>query len=283
MKIRERSFPYPVLNSENDDVDASFQAPIEVRKIGENFEIEVLCQMSSDDLQAKIDAGDAAYGLHVECTRSFFREMYQFKPEKQKGIIRISRDNLRGPVDLNVVVFATKELPKYKIASSHEDYGTKSFYVAGGDFLAITEGTTFNADIHQDMLESVKSIIEIVKRPDDKPNAGVNWDSDRIQIWLPERDYQLYSQIRKSPSFIAIQLSSIILPVLMQAVEIVASSNAEYEANRWYYNLRHRMSQKNIPLEGNAFESAQSLLDYPIRRTLEKVYDKEMGGVVDEE
>ena len=68
-----------VLRSENDDVDAAFQAPIEVRKVGDIFEIGILCQMSSDDLQTRLDVGDAAYGLHVECTRSFFREIYQFK------------------------------------------------------------------------------------------------------------------------------------------------------------------------------------------------------------
>jgi len=44
MKIRERSFPYPVV-SENDDVDAAFQAPIEVRKVGEIFEIGIFCQI----------------------------------------------------------------------------------------------------------------------------------------------------------------------------------------------------------------------------------------------
>jgi hypothetical protein len=282
MKIRERSFPYPVL-SENDDVDAAFQAPIEVRKVGEKFEIGILCQMSSDDLRKRIEVGEAAYGLHVECTRSFFREMYPFKPKDGRGLVRLDRENLRGPVDLNVVVYATKEIANYRISGAHEDYGNKSFYVAGGDFLAITEGTTFTADIHQDMLESVRSIIEIVKRPDQKPFVSVNWDNDRIQIWLPENDYEFYCQIRKSPSFIAVQLSSIILPVLMQAVELVATSDAEYEDNRWYNNLRHRMTQKDIPIEGNAFENAQRLLDYPIRRTLEKVFDEKMGGVADDE
>lgn len=282
MKLRERSFPYPVL-SENDDVDAAFQAPIEVRKVGEKFQIGILCQMSSDDLQVKLDAGDAKYGLHVECTRSFFREIYDFTPKNGQGVVWLDRENLRGPVDLNVVVYATKEITNYKLSGSHEDYGNKSFYVAGGDFLAITEGTTFNADIHQDMLESVRSIIEILRRPDQKPVVGVNWDSDRIQILLPERDYELYCQIRKSPSFIAIQLSSIILPVLMQAVEMVASKDTEYESNRWYYNLMHRMTQKDISFEGSAFENAQRLLDYPIRRTLEKVYDEKMGNGGDDE
>jgi len=115
MKIRERSFPYPVL-SENDDVNAAFQAPIEVRKLGEKFEIGILCQMSSADLQARIDSGDAEYGLHVECTRSFFREIYPFKPKDGRGIVRLDCDNLRGPVELNVVVYATKDITSYKIS-----------------------------------------------------------------------------------------------------------------------------------------------------------------------
>lgn len=282
MKIRARSFPYPVLSGK-DDVNASFQAPIEVRKVGEKFKVSILCQMNSDDLQAKLNAGDAKYGLHVECTRSFFREIFDFTPVKGQGDVWLDRESLRGPVELNVVIYATREIANYRIGGSHEDYGNKSFYVAGGDFLAITEGTTFNADIHQDMLESVSSIIEILKRPDNKPFVGVNWDSDRIQILLPERDYELYCQIRKSPSFIAIQLSSIILPVLMQAVEMVASTASEYESNRWFCNLMHRMTQKGVPVDGNAFENAQRLLDYPVRRTLEKVYDEKMGNVGDGE
>ncbi|MEI8213514.1 MAG: hypothetical protein WCI02_15305, partial [Planctomycetota bacterium] len=178
---------------------------------------------------------------------------------------------------------ATKIPEEPKIKGSHEDYGNNAFYVAGGDFLAITEGTMFNADIHQDMLESVRSIIEIVKRPDKKLIVGINWDNDRIQIWLPERDYELYSHMRKSPSFIAIQLSSIILPVLMQAIEIVAESGAEFESRRWYYNLRHRMTQKSIAIDGNSFESAQHLLDFPVRRTLEKIYDEKVVGATDDE
>ena len=64
---------------------------------------------------------------------------------------------------------------------------------------------------------------------------------------------------------------------------MVASADLDYEANRWYYKLKHRMSQKNIPVDGNAFENAQRLLDFPIRRTLEKIYDEKMGGTVDEE
>ncbi len=272
MKIKQRAFPHPVVGN-GDDVDAGFQAPVQVYRRGDFFEIEIICQMNSESLRERIDSKEATFGIHIECSKSFFREMKMFKPRNGLASVKIPVTSLSGSVELNVVVFATKEITKYRIKGSHEDYGRKTFFISPGDFLAITEGHLFNADIHQDMLESVDSIMQIRVRPDNEKNVAIQLDNPKIVVLLPKEDFKNYALVRNDMTFQAVVISSIVLPVLMEALKLIATGDEDYESCRWYDNLVHRMAQKDLDAEGNPFENAQALLEMPLSRTLKSFCD----------
>jgi hypothetical protein len=267
MRIKDRAFPHPVVGN-GDDVDAGFQAPVQVFRRGDSFEIEVTCQMSSKSLQKRIQAKEAAYGLHVECTKTFYRDLLPLKFKNGVAKQKLSSHNVSGSVEVNVVAYATKEIPRYKVEDAHKDYGRKSFFVSQGDFLGITEGHLFNADIHQDMLRSVDSIMEIKRREDNVEKMSVDFGNEKIVILLPKEDYATYKLVQFDKTFMNIAVSSIVMPVLMEALRLVANPDDETGQCRWCDNLVLRMSKLELDPEGSTLENAQHILEMPVCRTL---------------
>ncbi len=282
MRIKQRAFPHPVVGN-GDDVDAGFQAPVQVFRRDDVFEIQITCQMRSDSLQKRIQDKEAAYGLHIECTKTFYRALKRFTPNNGNATVRISIDNLSGSVELNVVVFALKDIKNYRINRAHSDYGRKTFFISQGDFLAVTEGHLFNADIHQDMLESVDSIMEIKRREDEGPEMTVDFGGQKIRILLPKEDYDIYRSIHVDPTLVNIVVASIVQPVLMDALKLVKDGSEEYESCRWYDNLLIRLSKKELIKNAPAIENSQKLLEMPISRMLRSYRDLLLSDEGDEE
>lgn len=272
MRIKQRAFPHPVVGNGN-DVDAAFQAPVQVFRRDDVFEIQITCQMSSDSLQKRIGNREAAYGLHIECTKTFFRELKRFTPRNGNATVCVPVANLSGTVELNVVMFALKDIKNYRINGAHSDYGRKTFFISQGDFLAVAEGHLFNADIHQDMLESVASIMEIKRRDDDGTDMTVDFGGQKIRVLLPNEDYGIYKAIQADPTFANIAVASIVLPVLMDALKMVRQGSEEYESCRWYDNLVLRLSKKGLDRNAPVLENSQQLLEMPIGRLLRSYRD----------
>lgn len=281
MRLKHRTFPYPVVGN-GDDVDAAFQAPVEVHRRDDSFDVDIQCMMSSRSLGKLIEKKQAAYGLHVECSKTLYRSLTPLRVRNERAKASICAHDISGSVELNVVIFAKVDIPKYRVADAHPDYGIKRFFVSQGDFLAIAEGHHFDADIRRDMLRSIDSIMSVRARDDDGSEMYADLNGDKIIVFLSKENFESYKSLKQDTMFPALATQAIVLPVLIDALQQVSTSSSEYEGLRWCNNLLLRLDDMGLSVDTNPVELAQQLLEMPLDRLL-SAYRKKLDESEDVE
>ena len=267
MRLSQRAFPHPVVGNADDVLEAAFQAPIVVSHDGVNYYLSVDVQCSSSTISALIEKGDAAYVVHVECSNTLYRSVFEFTETRRE--LMIPGENLNATVEVNVFVRAKRDIAEYTVENSHPDYGDTSFGISAGDVLAIAEGMTFDADIDFDALRSVSSIMQVRQHPagGDMPMA-VDFNDEKITILLSARDFENYKIVRAAKPLSATVVAALVLPVLMEALRTLQENHSEYESLRWCRCLKRRVEHVGFDLASEPLTLAQRLLELPIRRAL---------------
>jgi hypothetical protein len=265
MKLSHRSFPHPVVGNEDDVVDVAFQAAISIHDDRVNYYVNVKVQCSSGTITKLVRKGDAAYLLHIECSNTLYRAIFEFTDDEHEFMI--PGENLDSTVEVNVVAQAKKDMPKYKVDKAHPDYGDVTFAISTGDILAVAEGHTFDADINFDMLRSVGSIMQIRERdePDDAPMA-VDLSGEKITIYLSRVDFENYKLIRTHPVLSASLIATLVLPTLVEALTALQNDPSDIEDTRWCRCIRRRLEHEGLSLKTPPLTLAQNILELPIKR-----------------
>ncbi|MCX7424493.1 MAG: hypothetical protein NTW96_02485 [Planctomycetia bacterium] len=267
MKLSQRAFPHPVVGNADDVLEAAFQSPITVSHDGVNYYLSVDVQCSSPTISALIEKGDAAYIVHVECSNTLYRSVFEFTETKKE--LMIPGENLNATVEVNVFVRAKQDISGYTVENSHSDYGDTAFNISTGDVLAIAEGMTFDADIDFDALRSVSSIMQIRQHPaDGDMPMEVDFDDEKITILLSARDFENYKIVKTAKPLSATVAAALVLPALLEALRTLQGDHSEYENLRWSRCLKRRVEQVGLSLTSEPLTLAQKLLELPIRRAL---------------
>jgi len=266
MKLSERSYPHPVLGNLDDVPGAAFQATCEIESDRQFFFINITVAWSSATLQKMNQKGAACYVLHVECSNTLHREAFDFSETNKKFDIRAN--HLNGPVEINCFVRATKEMGEYQIDGAHEDYEDLTFDVKSGDILAVSKGQVFEAE-SSDTLRRIGSIMVIEESPKPEDHAmEVEFSSEKIRIRLCKHDFNLYKELKIIPALASHLTTTLVLPVLTEALHLIEGEDLEFEDRKWCRNLRQRLSDLNLTEEKDLLTAAQRVLDMPIRRAL---------------
>lgn len=267
MKLSQRAFPHPVVGNADDVLQVAFQAPISVFHDGVNYYLSVEIQCSSQTISGLIEKGDAAYVVHVECSNTLYRSVFEFTETSRE--LMIPGVNLNATVEVNVFVRAKRDISKYTVENSHPDYGDTSFSINVGDVLAIAEGMTFDADIDFDALRSISSIMQVRQHPaDGDVPMGVDFNDEKITVLLSARDFENYKIVRAAKPLSATVVATLVLPALMEALRILQEGDSEYESLRWCRCLKRRLEHVGLDLASEPLIVAQKLLELPIRRAL---------------
>ena len=263
MKLSSRSYPHPVVGNGDDVPNAAFQAAYEYTSDKQFYFIGVTVACSSASLVKLIGKGTASYVLHVECGNTLYREAFDFSGTNKR--VDIPASKLNGTVEVNCFIRATEELGKYRIDGAHDDYGSTTFEVRSGDILGVAEGQTFEAE-PQDTLRRIGSIMVIEESPrDDEHAMEVEFSTDKIRIRLCKPDFARYKELKSIPLLASHLTTTIVLPVLTEALHFITHGEAEFEDLKWYRNLKGRMDDLGFK-EDDVLKAAQMLLDMPIRR-----------------
>lgn len=267
MRLRHRSFPYPVVGNADDVPGAGFQATYEVASDREYYYVNVSAACGSKSLNKLIEKGQACLVLHVECGNTMYRRAFEFSAETHRVQIRAA--DLHGTVELNVMARACSVLSSYKPDGAHPDYGTTAFRIEQGDILAVAEGFLFEAETVHDSLKRIGSImvVEQSEHATDHP-MEVSLNSNKIRILLCENDFTLYGKLKAIPHLTSHLTTTIVLPVLMHALTEMEKSDAELVDLKWCQSLQRRLDELGIADEQDCLLKAQRILDMPIRRAL---------------
>lgn len=269
MKLKERSYPHPVLGNKDDVSGYAFQASSKIHTDRKFYYLNISFLCSSGTLNRLITNGQAGYTVHVECTNTVFRKSFYTCNNELE--ITIPTDDLNGSVEVNFLICAQTDISDYQIEGSHPDYAGESFRVGKGDILAVYEELNFQAEKDYDAVKKISSIMQLERSPNPQSKAmEVDFDADHIRIFLPDKDYDLYNHLKKVPNLQDALVCSIVLPVLVQAVGFLKEeSDSGLEELRWFNVLKMRLRDEPVNDENDRLKAAQKVLEFPLHRTLE--------------
>jgi hypothetical protein len=279
MRTRRRSLPHPVLSPWSDDVEPNifaFQCDRgDITTDMSRWRIVGQIEHQNDTLGHYIDRGAAAYGIHVECPRTFFRKWY---PQQGKDVtVEIPAGLIAGRVELSAFCVAVSDIAQYKIAGQHSDYQSADFSISRGDVLAYAETVEFDAYLDIDPIRKISSILDVIKSQDRVTGSAlIFFDRQRIEIELSQKDHQSYVDLRSDPTNKGVVASNIVFPAILQALNFLQGlgedglETAKAEM-RWCRSLVAKLESNGFSLDTGTeelFKAAQEILKEPVRRGL---------------
>jgi len=269
MKLSQRSYPHPVVGNRDDVPGAAFQAAVEMSSDRENVYIDVATKCSSSTINRLMSEGAAKHVLHVECSNTLFRRAYEFSEPATR--IAIPGENLNDAVEVNVFVRATRSASGYSVDAAHTDYGSATFQIGEADILAVGDGYVFYIESCFDSLRRIGSIMQIEESTEDgELPMRVDFNFDKIRVILSKADFRDYKLLKGQEGVAAPLTSTIVLPVLIEALHFWKSgeAGADDDSLRWVRALRSRIGALKLGSESDDLVLAQKLLELPLRRAL---------------
>lgn len=265
MKAKNISYPYPVLGND-DDVEGKLDASFKHLLKRDNIVLKSRFVLKNKTLEKLIKEKKAAYTVEVECPSTFYRKLFStFVPEAD---FVLPSTVVREHVSVGFFIRATDTIPKYEVDGCHPDYEGFKFEVGPGDVLALGGYTSFIAEKDFDPMQpAVSSLIAIKQSNKDVGPMEIDYTQDKILIKLSRKDHKNYSQIKVRTTIAGVLHSSIVLPVLADAVRLVLLNDDETQDRHWYRRLEIILRQQGLS-DMDPIIGAQRILRGPIERCL---------------
>ena len=265
MKAKNISYPYPVLGND-DDVEGKLDASFKHMLKRDNIVLKSCFSLKNKTLEKLIKEKKATYTVEVECPSTFYRKL--FSTFESEADFILPSTVVREHVSVGFFIRATKTMAKYEIIGHHSDYKGFKFDVGPGDVLALGGYTSFIAEKDFDPMQpAVSSLIAIKQGNKDTGPMEIDYSQDKIFIKLSHKDHKNYSQIKGRTTIAGVLHSSIVLPVLADAIRLVIDNDEETQERHWFRRLEVILRQQE--LEGqDSLISAQKVLRAPIERCL---------------
>jgi hypothetical protein len=259
------NYPYPVLEKYRDDIIGKFSFRLKVSWDAVYISVSPEFILDNDELKLLIQNGEALFYLQIECKKTFYREIMSFGSEKP-SLFLLDAVNFKEQIEFKAYIGSTTQKDDYQLSSFHEDYNGYKFSLSKGNILGIGGTIKILIDKEYDELFPIKSFMEIVASAEIKMMKA-DYDSDKIIISLPEKDYEEYVVNKKTAS--GIFHSAIVLPVLVEALNLYGDENLA--GNKWHNILENIISKRNIDLQIGKLNAAQEILSNPLSRTFDNI------------
>lgn len=265
MKAKNISYPYPVLGND-DDVEGRFDASFKHALRRDNIVLKSSFKLKNKTLENLIKNKKAIYTVEVECPSTFYRKL--FSSFENEADFLLPSTVVREHVSVGFFVRAMEAITGYEIEGCHFDYKDFKFAVGPGDVLAIGGYTSFIAEKDFDPMQpAVSSLIAIKQGNKDAGLMEIDYSQDKIFIKLSRKDHKNYSQIKGMATIAGVLHSSIVLPVLADAIRQVIDVDEETQDRHWYRRLEVILRQQEL-MDQDPIIAAQRILRGPLERCL---------------
>lgn len=285
MQIKKRYHSYPVLAPYTNDYEKSeFKIQsISYKKIGKKYRFELQLFLENPSIDKLINIDKAEYVIHVECSKTSFRDIYRRSLDKIE--IDIDSFDLDGKVEFAPFIIAKKDIKNYENNLFHDDFNSFTFDIKKGQYLCIGNRGIVEIIKNKDELKQLSSIIRIAHVADMEKGTKVKLEGDRIQVLVASDLYSRYTYASRNKYRIRVLHSMIIFPALVHVLYELkddSESNFEiYSERRWFHALKARFNELDMALDYNLFnekspyELAQIMLDYPVKDALDDMYESD--------
>ena len=266
------NYPYPLLRSTPVDYLSSvFDADIIVSPKSDGYEISVHYKLNAIHVEKLINSGAASYGLEIQCTSTWYRDLKLSNNADDK--IFIPSTLIHQRVDICPCIVSCADISEFLSEDFSEEYQGIQISINRGEVLAIGNRKKFDALYKEDIIKKSESIIHFSVSPNDTIES-VEYDYDVIQIHLPPRQWELYDNIGQYEPWKIPMLNAIYAtPIITEAITIICHDeemgiDGPMSNYAWYKTLKYMIGKlanndltKYRKLLKNTISTAQMLLN----------------------
>lgn len=267
MKVKNISFPHPVLGN-NDDVSGLFKPKFYHTLGKEKVSLRTEFELENNTLKNMIMEKKAVFSIEVECSSTFYRNT--FIANEYKSVFSLDAKMLREYVTIKFFVRASERIENYEIEGSHSDYNDFKFDIDKGDILALGGMTSFIAEKEFDPLRpAVSSFMAVREGREPSGPIAVDYDDpEKIYVILSKKDWGNYQRLKDRQGVAPLLHSFVVFPVLVDVIQMIDKGGDDrVENTHWGKRIETIISQKNLSSD-YAVDAAQRMLDSPVDRSL---------------
>lgn len=293
MNISKRVFTYPVLSEEKNDYKTSkFDIDFSYNTIGAQYLcVDVNVVLDNDSIINSIQKGEAQIFLHVECTTSGFRKMYELSVSKNNLKLEISK--LNGAVAFVGLVLTTKDILDFYSDDFQDDYYGMKFNLPKASIVAYKNIEVLTITKKMEEFKNVDSIFSILKiTTDEDVPMEIGMNSPKITLHLGQVQHAFYSNNYPNQHYQEIFNTLLIFPALVYVFQElkIEGEMENYENREWFIALERNYQERGMDfreevMEKDAFKLAQEIMQLPIIKSFEHLplLNKDSGGSEDED
>ncbi len=279
MRLKNKLSPYPILDDYGDDyINSSFTAEYDIKTQFSEVYGRILFRLHNGEIEELIKSKQAEYLVHIECPSTCFR--YTISSDEPAIEFRIDSRKLSRVIEIRTFIVLTQNVDEFTSENFHPDYRGHRFNLLAHQILAIGTAMDYNI-VHDDSdLETLPSVIQIVKLSDKKKGSiSVNTDNDSyVIVGLAEEVYCIYAQLGKSV-FKATSLSLVLFPALIVIMQrmIVSRDDPDMNSRHWYQVINSILEKNGHKLEDISMENdsllsiCQSVFADPVARSFKEL------------
>jgi len=295
MKKSHFNFPHPVLNNDSDDyLDCSFSVRSDVIQLAANKDFQITSEytLESPELTKMIENDTANALLRIECPETSYRKMILFKDNDNKVSFNIGQNDIANKLKISGYIVAKNTVPDFLPAECNKDYFSFPFSISPGDILAYEHGENIYFDASE-LEKPISSIIFIAKNEQMNEPIFIDFNEEKIFIYLDKTTYDNYYRCRKKAELKRFLAGIVVLPAIMEAICIMKSEYKEdYSEKRWYRNIEKKLKDNNIDIDDDnmSVKTANKLLGDIVNCSINSLYEtfesdfagteiEQMGGI----
>lgn len=297
MHIGKRLFPYPILNNNklySQFKNSTFSLTYTEYVTDEKFVLDnIVCELKSDYMCKLVADGKAYVVCIVECAGTMFRKPYIIEPNKSNKIL-IPLSDLNGKYSVSAYLVA-KENFEYVCDDFFDDYEGYKFQIEKNDILAVDDGFVNTISFDEDEDSKKSSIFVVVKDKTITNNTmQIEYDQDKITINLPERQWNIYENMKRIRQYQDMFFSIMAVPALGYALSCLKNDNGGGSIDnlridyKWFSSFAEAYKKhygKELDDEDffvkdmNVYTEAQIVLNSPVTKAMDGLFSMTMMGL----
>jgi len=279
MRLKSKLSPYPILDNFGDDyIDSSFVVEYDVKSQFSEVTGTVKFNLNCKSILSLIKNKQAQYVVHIECPSTCFRTTYV--TEENSIDFKLNSKKIAKLIEIRVFVVLTNDVVGYTSDNFHPDYANQSYDLLSHSIVAI--GTAMDFDISNDDrdLESLPSVIQIVKQNSNKMGSmTVNTDDDdHILVGLTESVFDAYVNLGKTV-FKSTSFSLVLLPALIVVIQrmYAARDDVQMTSKHWFVVINSVLEKNGYKLDNLSIDNdtllavCQAVFADPIARSFNEL------------
>lgn len=279
MRIKNRLSPYPILDNYGDDyINSLFTADYEVRTQFTEVYGKISFKLDNDEIKSLITSGYAEYVVHIECPSTCYRT--KISSIEKEIEFKLDSANLAKVIEIRTFIVLTKNVNDFDSKDFHPDYTGQTFNLSEHQILAIGTAKNYNIGKDEQDLESLPSVLQIVKLKDKKKGSlAINTDNDdHVVIGLATDVYELYANLGKT-TYRSTAFSLVLLPALIVILQRMHENrdDEDFKSRHWFQVINILLENNNFKLDDVKIENdslltiCQSIFADPISRSFQEL------------